>query len=125
VSADPEWRRRRERLARPLPCQLTAVGAPVPALAYSKGLVERFHDYLDRAFLPGRVFASPADFNTRVRFNHRPHRTLGHSPGVRVEADDAARLSLPPVPSGLGCKPRQGLARDHYMRLEQRYGRLF
>jgi transposase len=28
----------------------------------AKGLVERFHDYLERAFLPGRVFACP-DFN--------------------------------------------------------------
>src|SRR6201998_2875399 len=26
----------------------------------AKGLVERFHDYLERAFLPGRVFTSPA-----------------------------------------------------------------
>ena len=31
-----------------------------------KGLVERFHDYLERAFLPGRVFTSPADFNTQL-----------------------------------------------------------
>lgn len=34
-----------------------------PADPEAKGLVERFHDYLERAFLPGRVFTSPADFN--------------------------------------------------------------
>ena len=33
----------------------------------AKGLVERFHDYLERAFLPGRVFDSPADFNTQLQ----------------------------------------------------------
>jgi hypothetical protein len=33
----------------------------------AKGLVERFHDYLERAFLPGRVFGSPADFNSQLR----------------------------------------------------------
>jgi transposase len=68
----------------------------------AKGLVERFHDYLERAFLPGRVFASPADFNTQlqvwlVRANHRQHRVLGCRPAERVEADKAAMLPLPPV----------------------------
>jgi hypothetical protein len=29
----------------------------------AKGLVERFHDYLERSFLPGRRFSCPADFN--------------------------------------------------------------
>lgn len=36
-----------------------------PADPEAKGLVERFHDYLERAFLPGRVFTSPVDFNTQ------------------------------------------------------------
>jgi transposase len=31
----------------------------------AKGLVERLHDYLERSFLPGRVFTSPADFNAQ------------------------------------------------------------
>lgn len=32
-----------------------------PADPEAKGLVERFQDYLERSFLPGRDFASPAD----------------------------------------------------------------
>ena len=32
----------------------------------AKGLVERFHDYLERSFLPGREFTSPADFNAQL-----------------------------------------------------------
>jgi transposase len=32
----------------------------------AKGLVERFHDYLERSFLPGRSFAGPADFNVQL-----------------------------------------------------------
>jgi transposase len=30
----------------------------------AKGIIERLHDYLERSFLPGRSFDSPADFNT-------------------------------------------------------------
>src|SRR3954465_564295 len=33
----------------------------------AKGLVERFHDYLERSFLPGRSFTSPADFNSQLQ----------------------------------------------------------
>jgi hypothetical protein len=32
---------------------------------WSKGIIERAHDYLERSFLPGRTFASPTDFNTQ------------------------------------------------------------
>jgi transposase len=38
-----------------------------PADPEAKGLVERLHDYLERSFLPGRTFSSPADFNTNCR----------------------------------------------------------
>ena len=34
-----------------------------PADPEAKGLVERANDYLETSFLPGRTFASPADFN--------------------------------------------------------------
>jgi len=33
----------------------------------AKGLVERLHDYLERSFLTGREFTSPADFNTQLQ----------------------------------------------------------
>jgi transposase len=38
-----------------------------PADPEAKGLVERLHDYLERSFLPGRVFTSPADFNAQLQ----------------------------------------------------------
>ena len=37
-----------------------------PADPEAKGLIERAHDYLERSFLPGRTFASPADFNAQL-----------------------------------------------------------
>ena len=53
-----------------------------PADPEAKGLVERLHDYLERSFLPGRVFTSPADFNVQLHdwlatANTRQHRALG------------------------------------------------
>lgn len=83
----------------------------------------RFHDYLERAFLPGRVFTSPADFNTRlhdwlVRANHHQHRVLGCRPADRVEADKAAMLTLPPVGPSIGWRISARLPRDHYVRLD-------
>ena len=74
-----------------------------PADPEAKGLVERFHDYLERSFLPGRTFASPADFNTQLagwlqQANRRRKRVLGCAPADRVGADRQAMLSLPPVP---------------------------
>jgi transposase len=89
----------------------------------AKGLVERFHDYLERAFLPGRVFRSPADFNTQlqewlVRANHRQHRVLGCRPADRLEADRAAMLALPPVGPTVGWRTSTRLPRDHYVRLD-------
>jgi transposase len=89
----------------------------------AKGLVERFHDYLERAFLPGRVFGSPADFNTQladwlVRANHRQHRVLGCRPADRIEADKAAMLALPPVGPSVGWRTSTRLPRDHYVRCD-------
>jgi len=65
-------------------------------------LVERFHDYLERSFLPGRTFASPADFNAQLTgwlqlANRRRKRSLGCAPAERIGADRAAMLTLPPV----------------------------
>lgn len=51
----------------------------------AKGLVERANGYLETLFLPGRVFTSPADFNTQLAgwlevANRRVHRTLEARP---------------------------------------------
>ena len=76
----------------------------------AKGLVERAHDYLERAFLPGRNFAGPADFNAQLAawlatVNQRPRRALGCAPSARIAADRAAMLVLPPV-ARLRPRPR-------------------
>jgi transposase len=88
----------------------------------AKGLVERAHDYLERSFLPGRSFASPADFNAQlqawlVTVNQRPRRALGCAPADRIAADKAAMVALPPVAPATGWRFGARLARDHYIRL--------
>jgi transposase len=94
-----------------------------PADPEAKGLVERFHDYLERSFLPGRAFAGPADFNAQLAawiavVNTRPRRALGCAPADRITADKAAMLALPPVPPATGWRSSARLARDHYIRLD-------
>jgi transposase len=94
-----------------------------PADPEAKGLVERLHDYLERSFLPGREFDSPADFNAQISgwlatVNTRPRRALGCAPTDRIAADRAAMLSLPPVAPATGWRAATRLARDHYVRLD-------
>jgi transposase len=94
-----------------------------PADPEAKGLVERFHDYLERSFLPGRAFAGPADFNAQLQqwiavVNTRIRRALGCAPCDRITADRQAMLALPPVPPATGWRFSARLARDHYIRLD-------
>lgn len=94
-----------------------------PADPEAKGLVERFHDYLERSFLPGRAFTGPADFNAQLQrwlavVNTRVRRALGCSPADRIAADRQAMLALPPVPPATGWRSWTRLARDHYIRLD-------
>jgi transposase len=94
-----------------------------PADPEAKGLVERFHDYLERSFLPGREFASPADFNTQMTAwiataNARWHRRLECRPADRIAADLAAMIALPPVPPVTGWRKTARLPRDYYVRLD-------
>jgi transposase len=121
------WRQRQPELTAQCHAFRGVLAAKVlickPGDPEAKGLVERFHDYLERAFLPGRVFASPADFNTQlqawlVRANHRQHRVLGCQPADRVEADKAAMLALPPVAPMTGWRSSTRLPRDHYVRMD-------
>ena len=91
-----------------------------PADPEAKGLIERSHDYLERSFLPGRTFASPADFNTQISdwlavVNTRTRRALGCAPTDRIDADRAAMLSLPPVAPATGWCSSLRLPPDHYI----------
>jgi transposase len=121
------WRARRAELT--ADCQAfrgtlaTRVLVCRPRDPEAKGLVERLHDYLERSFLPGRVFASPAQFNHQLagfldRANTRHHRRLGCRPADRIDADRAAMLTLPPVPPATGWRSSLRLPRDHYVRLD-------
>jgi transposase len=94
-----------------------------PADPEAKGVVERFHDYLERSFLPGRSFISPADFNTQLAgwvatVNTRWRRRLQCAPADRIAADQAAMVALPPVAPVTGWHRTARLPRDHYVRLD-------
>jgi transposase len=94
-----------------------------PADPEAKGLLERAHDYLERSFLPGRVFTGPGDFNAQLAgwlsvANSRPKRVLGCPPSERITADKAAMLCLPPVAPVTGWRSSARLGRDHYIRLD-------
>jgi len=88
-----------------------------------KGIIERAHDYLERSFLPGRSFTSPADFNAQLQqwlimVNSRQRRAIGCAPTDRIVADRQAMLALPPVPPATGWRSGSRLPRDHYVRLD-------
>jgi Helix-turn-helix domain of resolvase len=89
----------------------------------SKGIVERRNGYFETSFMPGRAFASPADFNAQFtewldRANSRVVRTLRARPADLIEADRAAMLPLPAIPPPLGWHHRVRLGRDYYVRLD-------
>lgn len=88
----------------------------------TKGIVERSNGYFETSFMPGRVFASPADFNVQFaewldRANSRVVRTLRARPADLVDADRAAMLPLPVVPPPVGWSHQVRLGRDYYVRL--------
>jgi transposase len=89
----------------------------------AKGIIERAHDYLERAFLPGRIFTGPADFNAQLQawldvVNQRRRRALGCAPVDRVAADTAAMLALPPLAPATGWRWSGRLPRDFYVRVD-------
>jgi Integrase core domain len=83
----------------------------------SNGIVERHNGYFETSFLPGRSFASPADFNAQFadwldRANSRVVRTLRARPADLIEADRAAMLPLPAIAPPLGWHHQVRLGRD-------------
>lgn len=90
----------------------------------SKGLVERRNGYLETSFMPGRDFASPADFNDQVqdwltRANAKVVRTIKAAPVELLADDRAGMLALPPVPPSVGWTNRVRLGRDYYVRVDR------
>jgi transposase len=121
------WRARRSELTADCQAFRGLLGARVyickPADPEAKGMIERFHDYLETSFLPGRTFTGPEDFNTQLTAwlelaNGRRKRVLGCAPTDRIGADKAAMLPLPPVPPQTGWRRSARLPRDHYVRVD-------
>ena len=120
------WRARQPELTTACQAFRGVLGAKVvickPADPEAKGCIERLHDYLERSFLPGRSFTSPADFNTSCRPGWSWPIAAGSGPWVapaeRIAADRAAMLALPPVPPATGWEHTLRLPRDHYVRLD-------
>lgn len=89
----------------------------------SKGLVERRNGFFETSFMPGRDFASPADFDSQFTdwltiANARIVRTIKTRPLDRLDADRAAMLPPPPVAPALGWVNRVRLGRDYYVRVD-------
>jgi Mu transposase-like protein len=77
---------------------------------------------LETSFLPGRAFASPADFNAQLaewlpRANARKVRGLDAVPAELINTDRAAMSVLPPIAPTLGFTHRARLPRDYYLRV--------
>jgi hypothetical protein len=88
----------------------------------SKGIVERRNGWFEKSFMPGRNFASPADFNQQfgewlAGANRRVVRTTKAAPIDRLDADRAAMLALPPVPPITGWHKQVRLGRDYYVNI--------
>ncbi|MFB7651589.1 MULTISPECIES: IS21 family transposase [unclassified Streptomyces] len=88
-----------------------------------KGMVERNNLFLETSFLPGRHFASPADFNGQlaewlVRANSRTVRSIQGRPVDLLETDYLSMLPLPPMDPPIGLNSRIRLARDYYVRVD-------
>jgi hypothetical protein len=88
----------------------------------SKGIVERRNGWFETSFMPGRSFASPADFNDQLggwlgSANQRVVRTTKAAPTDRLVLDRAAMLALPPVPPIVGWRNQVRLGRDYYVRI--------
>ncbi len=89
----------------------------------TKGIVERRNGFFETSFMPGRDFASPADFDAQfsdwlAKANARVVRTIKTRPVDLLNADRAAMLPLPPVPPAVGWTNRVRLGRDYYVRVD-------
>jgi transposase len=122
-----KWRPREPLLTEATQAFRGLLGAKVvicrPGDPEAKGMLERTHDHYETSFLPGRSFASPADFNAQffgwvAGSNRRTMRALACRPADRVVVDTAAMLPLPPVAPVTGWAFSTRLPRDHYVRLD-------
>ncbi|MFY1652755.1 IS21 family transposase [Solwaraspora sp. WMMB762] len=88
-----------------------------------KGMVERTNGFLETSFMPGRLFTSPADFNTQLDdwlagANARTVRSVQARPVDLLATDYLSMIPLPPVQPPTGLTNRVRLGRDYYIRVD-------
>jgi hypothetical protein len=96
----------------------------VQSQAKSKGALERSHRFMRSNFLPGRVFANPADFQLQLdgwsdRANSRVHRTTREVPAERLLVE---RERMRPLPARLPDVDRRHVTRvpaQPYVRIDR------
>jgi len=101
----------------------TQIRLAPPRDAEFKGMVERTNGFLETSFLPGRTFASPADFNAQLtdwlgHANERMVRSIQGRPVDLLEAEYPSLLTLPPVAPPVGLRERVRLGREYYVRVD-------
>jgi hypothetical protein len=106
-AAISRWEAGRIRLSDECADFFAALGAKViigrPADPWARGLIEGAQAYLERSFLPGRTFSSPANFNVQLRdwlhmSNTRQRKPSELPPAELIDLDKRAMLRLPPIP---------------------------
>ena len=94
-----------------------------PAEPEHKGIIERAHDYLERSFLPGRVFTGPGDFNPQMQ-GWLQMSTPAPAGCWAVRRPIGSARTAKRCWRCRRCRRRPGgatstrLARDHYVRLD-------
>jgi len=96
-----------------------------PADPRTRGLVERAHVYLEHSFLPGRTFASPADFNSQLgrwlsSANTRRRRP-NLSPADLITEDTQAMLPLPGTPPPTGWYQPMRVGKKPFIPFDSNY----
>jgi O-antigen/teichoic acid export membrane protein len=79
-----------------------------PADPETRELIERSFDQMERYFLRGRTFISPADFNAQLHdwlaITNTRRQAPDYSPAERIDADRQAMLPLPLIPPVTGWR---------------------
>lgn len=103
----------------------TRVTIGTPADPGTRGLIERSYDQMERNFLPGRTFTSPADFNAQLHdwlvITNTRRQAPGYSPAERIDADRQAMLPLPLMPPVTGWRVSMRAGPRSLVRFDSNY----